>query len=218
MSNLLELSKKICKYCVGMEGNISKKTETGFVIKASGSKLDQLSIEDLVEFDFSGKQLSNFSKRGSMEIGFHTFLLRFSDVNYVVHTHPVNTLKILCTDYSKDFANNRIFPDQVVFNDKKSCLVPYSKPGEELNQSIRIHVNSFIKNESFFPKTILLENHGLIVCGKTVDECIIATEICEKAAEIFVGAMNIGGVKFLSDFEMESLINDDKEKYRKELL
>jgi L-fuculose-phosphate aldolase len=218
MFNVLELSKKICKYCVGMEGNISEKTQSGMIIKASGSKLDKLGPDDLVEFDFDGKQVSNFSKRASMELGFHRFLLGFNDINYVAHTHPINTLKILCSEFSKDFANFRIFPEQVVFNDRKSCLVPYSKPGEELDHSIRSHVNLFLENENFFPKVILLENHGLIVSGKTVEECVIATEMCEKAAEVFIGALTIGRLKFLSDFDLQALINDDKEKYRKELL
>jgi ribulose-5-phosphate 4-epimerase/fuculose-1-phosphate aldolase len=76
-SELVNLSKQISKYCVGMEGNISAKTNDGLLIKASGSNLSNLSTEDLVPFDLNGNQLSNFNKKGSMELGFHTFLLKF---------------------------------------------------------------------------------------------------------------------------------------------
>ena len=82
---LVNLSKQISKYCVGMEGNISAKTDNGLLIKASGTKLSNLSTEDLVSFDLSGNQLSNFKKKGSMELGFHTFLLKFKDINYISH-------------------------------------------------------------------------------------------------------------------------------------
>jgi L-fuculose-phosphate aldolase len=218
IENLLILSDRINKFCVGMEGNISAKISDGLLIKASGSKLSNLSEKDLVSFDFNGNQLSNFDKKGSMELGFHTFLLGFNDINYISHTHPSNTIKILCTNYSKLFAENRLFPDQVVFNGLKSCLVPYAKPGEDLNNMVKKYVNSFIEIKGFFPKLILLENHGIIACGETIDECIIITEICDKSAEIFLDSILLGNIRFLTDIETNDLINDKKEKYRHNLL
>jgi len=215
---LIELSKKISKYCVGMEGNISEKTESGLLIKASGAKLSELSHNDLVEFDMNGIQLSNFSKKGSMELSFHTFLLGFDNVNYVSHTHPINALKILCGDFSDSYSRNRLFPDQVVFNGKKSCLIPYAKPGDDLTNAIKKGVLEFIEKEGFFPKLILLKNHGIITCGKTIDECIISTEICEKSAEIFIDCLNLGSINFLSDLEINDLENDKNEKYRQGLI
>jgi L-fuculose-phosphate aldolase len=218
LESLFNLSIQVAKYCVGMEGNISAKKDNHFLIKASGSKLSLLTKEDLVLFDFGGNQLSNFNKKGSMELGFHTFLLGFEDINFISHTHPVNSVKILCTNYSELFANNRLFPDQVIFNGLKSCLVPYAKPGDNLTEKIKENVNLFIEKEGFFPKLILLENHGIIACGKNIEECVMITEICEKSAEIFLGSMMLGNIKFLSDDETNDLINDKKEKYRQDLL
>ena len=43
-------------------------------------------------------------------------------------------------------------------------------------------------------------------------------EICEKAAEIFIGSVLLGGTNFLSTFQINNLIFDEKEKYRKSLL
>ncbi len=78
---MLELSKKVSKFCVGVEGNVSTKIKTPqnylIVIKASGTKLSNLSEDDLVDFDSEGKQISNLNKKGSMELGFHTYLLSF---------------------------------------------------------------------------------------------------------------------------------------------
>ena len=218
MDEIYKLSNAVSKYCIGMEGNISMKTANGILIKASGSMLNILSFDDLVEFDLDGSQISNFTKRGSMELGFHLFLLGFDNINYISHTHPINTLKILCSDKCESFAANRLFPDQVVFNGKKSCLVPYAKPGDDLTKSIKLHVDSFIENEGYFPKLILLKNHGIITFGKTVDECVISTDICEKSSEIFIGGSNLGQIKFLSDIESSDLIIDKNEKYRQDLL
>jgi ribulose-5-phosphate 4-epimerase/fuculose-1-phosphate aldolase len=49
--------------------------------------------------------------------------------------------------------------------------------------------------------------------GKTIDKCIISTEICEKSAEIYLGAKLLG-INFLNQVDIENLINDKNEKYR----
>jgi ribulose-5-phosphate 4-epimerase/fuculose-1-phosphate aldolase len=52
IEDLLNLSKEVSKYCVGMEGNVSGKiNKTNFLIKASGSKLSNLSDDDLIEIN-----------------------------------------------------------------------------------------------------------------------------------------------------------------------
>jgi L-fuculose-phosphate aldolase len=214
-NDLLCLSHSLSNFVVGMEGNVSKKHNDGLIIKASGSSLKKLTSDDLVEYDFNGNQLSNLQKKGSMELDFHTYLISKYKFNFVSHTHPTNTLKILVTDKIYDFANKRFFPDQVIFNGKKSCVVPYAKPGKPLLSYIEIHLEEFIKKENYFPNVILLKNHGIICCGNTIEECLYSTEICEKSAEIFLNNPNCD---FFNDYEIEELLNDDKEKYRKSLV
>jgi L-fuculose-phosphate aldolase len=200
---------------VGMEGNVSKIENDIITIKASGSSLKGLDKLELVDFHIDGNQLSNHDKKGSMEFSFHKYLYQNFDIKYIAHTHPTNLLKILVSEKVYKFANKRMFPDQVIFNGKKSCVIPYAKPGEPLMRMIQVYLEEFIKKEKFFPNTILLKNHGLITCGQTINECLYATEICEKSAEIFMGKYQ---PKFLSKNEINELINDEKEKYRKSLL
>ena len=215
--NVLILAKNMSKHCIGMEGNVSVKIKHSFFIKASGARLDCLTENDLVEFDFNGNQLDNFCKKGSIELDFHLFLLKNENINFVSHTHPINTLKILCSEFANEFSESRLFPEQVVFNGKKSCLVSYAEPGEDLKNNITEEVGLYIKENKEFPKLILLKNHGIIVCGKTIDECIMITDICEKAAEIFVGAKSLGNINYLTNEEIESLMQNKKENYRKKL-
>lgn len=212
---LLKLSKRVSKYCVGMEGNISGKDGETFYIKASGKCLYNLTSNDLVKFDFNGNQIDNLEKRGSMELGFHIFLLKHRNINFISHTHPTKTLSILSSSNFLEFANKRIFPDQVIFNGEKSCVVPYAKPGDELTQLIQKQVNQFINENNTFPKLILLQNHGIIACGSTIEECSIVSDICEKSAEIY---LSTSGINFLTDKDIKSLLNDEKEKYRKSLI
>jgi L-fuculose-phosphate aldolase len=212
---IISLSKEVSKYCVGMEGNVSGKLVDTLFIKSSGSFLKKLTKKDLVKFDFNGNQMDNFKKKGSMELGFHTFLLGHKNINFISHTHPTKTLSILSGNNVLEFANERIFPDQVIFNGEKSCVVPYAKPGDELTQLIKTNVTQFINENNRFPKLILLQNHGIITCGSTIEECIIISDICEKSAEIYLSVSNI---KFLSKKDITNLLDDEKEKYRKSLI
>jgi L-fuculose-phosphate aldolase len=210
-SDLLSLSHSLSNFVVGMEGNVSKKEDDVITIKASGSSLKNLKVDELVNFDMGGNQITNHDKRGSMELSFHMYLYKTFDIKYISHTHPTNLLKILVSDKIYKFANKRMFPDQVIFNGKKSCVIPYAKPGEPLMNMIKIHLEEFIKKENFFPNIILLKNHGVITCGKTVTECVYATEICEKSAEIFMSKFK---PEFLTENEVCELLEDDKEIYR----
>ena len=79
-------------------------------------------------------------------------------------------------------------------------------------------VNKFIESEKFFPKLILLKNHGIITCGKTIEECVVATEICEKSAEIFLSGVDKMNMTYLSNLDINKLINVENEKYRKSLI
>lgn len=210
-SDLLSLSHSLSNFVVGMEGNVSKKEDDVITIKASGSSLKNLKVDELVNFDMGGNQITNHDKRGSMELSFHMYLYKTFDIKYISHTHPTNLLKILVSDKIYKFANKRMFPDQVIFNGKKSCVIPYAKPGDPLMNMIKIHLEEFIKKENFFPNIILLKNHGVITCGKTVTECVYATEICEKSAEIFMSKFK---PEFLTENEVCELLEDDKEIYR----
>ena len=44
------------------------------------------------------------------------------------------------------------------------------------------------------------------------------TEICEKAAEIFMGANTLHSIDYLTKDEVKSVLNHEDEKYRKELV
>jgi ribulose-5-phosphate 4-epimerase/fuculose-1-phosphate aldolase len=211
--DLLKLSNQLSKYVIGAEGNVSCKSDNGFYIKASGKPLSNLSKSDLV-FCNNDCTYSSNNLKPSIETGFHSWLLNNLDINFVAHTHPINTLKVLCSDEIYNFSKYRLFPDQVVFNGPESCLVEYFHPGDELVSAIKDSVNTYVSKYELLPKIILLKNHGIITYGKTINECIIASEMCEKSAEIFLGSLF--SPKYLSESDINKIVSDDKEKYRQE--
>lgn len=221
---LRNLGEQLSNFVVGTEGNISKRTSKGFIIKASGHSLKYMDLDAaLVSCDIAGSPLKEEGGKPSMETSFHSWIYSNSDFKFIAHTHPTNTLKILCTDYLvNEFAIRRFFPDQVVFNGEESCVVLYATPGEELTEEIKASVFEYKNKHNEFPKLLLLKNHGIICCANTAKEAVIMTEICEKSAEIFMGVKALCSpshcLDSLSDSEIKSLVNNKHEKYRKELI
>ena len=187
ISEILSIKKYLQSFVTFGEGNASiiSNDRKKFLIKASGCDLFNMTKKDLVICSRDCVQLNNKKKKPSMEVSFHSMLYTHKSVNFILHTHPTETLSILCSGKITQFAENRYFPDQVVRNGKKSCVVTYAMPGESLTNAIKSSLERFIQKENYFPKLILLQNHGIICCGKNAKECLIATSICEKSAKIF---------------------------------
>jgi len=216
--DVLSLAHRISPFVVGIEGNVSQKIDEQFVVKKSGVSLKNLSENGLVSCNLNGISFDK-KNRPSMEVYFHSWLYQNTEYTFIAHSHPTNVLKILCrADLISEFANKRLFPDQVVFNGKKSCIIEYITPGIELKNAIAEGVKKFKTLEGYFPKLILLQNHGIIAMGNSVNECVYITEICEKSAKIFYSSKeNITNLTYLSVDEVEKLTNDKNEILRQKV-
>lgn len=222
------------------EGNISAKlSEHTFLVKASGGNLGTLRDEDTVEcrfdtilplLDFPGAaqsaveetlfacRIDRDSKKPSIETLFHAWLLTLPGVNFVGHTHPVAVNSILCSPLGQQFATERMCPDEVVCCGPSSVFVPYCDPGLELSQAIRDFTTLHIENEGAPPRVILLQNHGMIALGASADAVKAATFMTVKAAQIFLGAVPLGGPVFLTPEQIDHIANRLDEHYRQRAL
>jgi ribulose-5-phosphate 4-epimerase/fuculose-1-phosphate aldolase len=219
MSEILELAREISSYTICGEGNVSTRVdENTFLIKASGTSLHTLSEEDLTLCNTNGAQIELLHKKPSIETSFHAWIMKtFPDINFIAHTHPPYTTQILCSTSPYSFANHRWFPDQIVRNGTKSCLVPYAPPGEAILKLVERSVSEFVDEEGYFPKLILLQNHGIITASASKKDCAASTLMCEKSAEIFIGAKLLGGVKFLTKQEVADVDTCPNENYRRNM-
>ena len=219
MSEILDLAREISEYTICGEGNVSVRVdENTLLIKASGTSLNTLSEKDLTLCNTNGAQIELLHKKPSIETSFHAWIMKtFSEVNFIAHTHPPHTTKILCSDTIYDFADNRWFPDQIVRNGIKSCLVPYAPPGKAILKLVEKSVSEFVDEEGYCPKLILLQNHGIITASASKKDCTASTLMCEKSAEIFIGAKLLGGVKFLTKQEVADVDTCPNENYRRNM-
>jgi rhamnose utilization protein RhaD (predicted bifunctional aldolase and dehydrogenase) len=222
------------------EGNTSARLSADtFVVKASGSNLGSLSAAGtaVCRFDqllplLDQKKMTDTaidealfaarvdlaSRKPSVEAMFHAWLLTLPGVNFVGHTHPVAVNKILSTKRARAFATRRLCPDEIVCCGAEFVLVPYIDPGLKLAQGIRQAVVAYIKRLARPPRVILLENHGLIALGATPEAVLAATLMANKAAEIFAGAVALGGPRFLSPAVAARIAGRPDEHYRQKAL
>jgi rhamnose utilization protein RhaD (predicted bifunctional aldolase and dehydrogenase) len=81
----------------------------------------------------------------------------------------------------REFAERRIFPDEIVCCDVTSVFVPYTDPGLRIAQEIRKPTGAFIRRHQRPSRMVLLENHGIIMLGGTAEAVLAAMLMAEKA-------------------------------------
>lgn len=244
LEELLRLSHEIGredrKLAILGEGNTSARlSESEFLVKASGSCLgnlreDQVTrcrVETVLELVGGGSftneevdevllasRVDSDSKKPSIETAFHAWLLTLEGVGFVGHCHSVAANRILCSSRARDFAENRIFPDEIVCCGRASVFVENCDPGLPLALSIRDRTVTYMETHGEVPRLILLENHGIIALGKTVDAVLACTFMADKAATIFAGAAALGGPIFLTREQIDRIAGRPDEIYRQKQL
>jgi len=222
------------------EGNVSARlTGDTFLVKASGSSLETLRAEELVECRADGLlqllnqttlsdsdvetalQLSRVdptARKPSVEALFHAWLLALPEVEFVGHSHPQSVNSILCSPRALEFAEKRILPDEIVCCDVASVFVPYADPGLFLALGVRAGVNNFVRKYRRVPRVVLLENHGIITFGRTPEAVLAAMLMAEKSAAIWLGAAGLGGPVFLPGQEVTRIAVRPDEGLRQKIL
>jgi rhamnose utilization protein RhaD (predicted bifunctional aldolase and dehydrogenase) len=222
------------------EGNTSVLlSPEQFAVKASGSSLATLTENDVtichtekVLAILERKQVSDAEmepllmdsrvngrgKKPSMETMFHAWLLSLPDIAYVGHCHPLTVNQVLCSPRARDFAERRLFPDEVVCCGPSSVFVPYVDPGLPLAREIVERTRVFMEREGTIPKLIVLQNHGIIALGNTPEAVMVCLLMANKAAAIFMGAGAMGGPNFMTPQHVDRIAKRPDEAYRQRQL
>lgn len=241
---LIKLSHECGREDRGMailgEGNTScKLSDKTFLVKGSGTCLTTLRAEDVVECRFAAllpmlekksmtdaeidqaffdSRVDPKAKKPSVEALVHAYLLSLPDIEFVGHTHAIAVNQILCSTRAREFAEKRLFPDDIVCCGVASVYLEYTDPGLVLAQEIRRQTEAFIKKYQRQPRVILLGSHGIITLGRTPEAVMSAMLMAEKSAKIWVGAASVGGPVFLSEANVQRIAGRPDEHYRQRAL
>jgi L-ribulose-5-phosphate 4-epimerase len=172
------------------EGNVSirngKKDE--FFITPSFNNYETLSEDQVVHMKFDGTQLST-GKLPSTEAIMHTMIYDSRPkVHCVIHTHSPYATMLSVNQMDIPI----IMEEQVAFLGGSIDISPF---GEAHTEDIG---NSALKALSI-KNGALLANHGVIVCGKSVEHAVKFAELIEKLARIYWGALQVGEPKIIPE-------------------
>lgn len=236
-----ELGREQRQLAILGEGNVSAKlSDSQFAVKASGCALGALTEQDVticdtaqvlaileerapasddfIEQRLLAARIDSRAKKPSLEAMFHAYLLSLPGVVFVAHCHPLSANQVLCSPRARDFAERRMFPDEIVYCGPKSVFVPYTDPGLPLAREIEERTGEFCEASSHAPRLILLQNHGIIALGATMEAALACTMMCNKAAAIFAGAAAMSGPNFLSTQQTERIATRRDEMHRQSAL
>jgi L-ribulose-5-phosphate 4-epimerase len=185
-------------------GNFSiRDMQTGYVcITPSGMDYSLLKAEDIVVVDLQGVVIDG-NRKPSIEIQLHcrTYIRR-PDIMGVCHTHsPYATAWACC---------NKEIPVIVaelagMIGGPVKCA-PYAPMGTVmLADIVAEHLGSH--------NAVLMENHGMLAVGENIDNAYANAIIVEEAAKITLYAIQIDGMKTITDQECKDLRKQTIESY-----
>ena len=179
-------------------GNLSVLAPDGSMwISPSGIDKGSLRPSDIMRVDASG--CITGPHKPSCEYPFHSGIFKMCrDVKAILHAHPPALVS---------FSIAGVIPDTAVFPQTKALcgdigFAPYDVPGSDgLGKKI-----SAVFAQG--PRTVMLENHGVCLGGKSLLEAYLRFEALDFCARTIYQATLLGGAKPLADAQIRAYSED----------
>ena len=157
----------------GIGGNISAKADETILITPEGACLRDMTAKQIVTLDLAGKRIGE--PKPSIELPMHLAIYReYSSVKAIVHTHsPFATIwSTLGKPLQSKTVEGRIVLGRIP-------VIGYAEPGT--TELAKMVCEKLRKR-----KAVLLQNHGLVAVGPSLDEAFNIAETVEETAKIEV--------------------------------
>ena len=162
----------------GSSGNISARTEGGWLMTPTNVALDRLDPARLSKLDGDGKLVSGDAP--TMEAFLHIAMYRErAAAKAVVHLHSTYSVAVSCL---ADVDADDVLPPVTAYYVMRVGslpLVPYYPPGDlDLAEAVRKLAGKH--------HAVLLANHGPVVAGDSLEATVNAIEELEETAKLFL--------------------------------
>lgn len=245
LEQIVELSRHLGRpetdCAILAEGNTSARQDAQtFWVKASGARLHSITATGFVQVAFEqlldlqdGPELddqalkaalmaakvdSHAPGRPSVETLLHALFLGLDEVNFVGHTHPTAVNALTCSQAFPQAFSGRLFPDEIVICGVAPLLVPYTHPGLPLARRIGGLLKDYLDWYGEEPKTVWIQNHGLVALGRTAQQVEDVTAMAVKTARILLSTYAAGRPRFLSREDVERIRTRPDEFHRQQEL
>ena len=181
----------------GHSGNISARVEPDtFLISASGSALGVLRDEDVVSCRIKEDAWEGGTPP-SIEVGLHRNIYQAcEDAAVVIHSQPFFSSLVACSD---TVVRPDLLPETMAYLGKVA-RVPYHHAGShELVEATAARART--------SQVLLLENHGVVCWGQSLDEALLKTETLEFLCRLLVISRASGvSLNYLGEGVMEDFL------------
>jgi len=162
----------------GSSGNISVRTEDGWLMTPTGSTMGNLDPAKISKLDNEGNHVSGDkpTKEAFLHVAMYEERMQ---TGAVVHLHSTHSVAVSCL---AGIDESNVLPPitaYYVMKIGKLPLVPYFPPGDlDLAKAVRELATEH--------HAVLLANHGPVVAGKSLESAVYATEELEETAKLFL--------------------------------
>ena len=162
----------------GATGNISVRTENGWLMTPTGSSLGDLDPARISRLDREGNHVDGDAptKEALLHTGFYQSRPK---AQAIVHLHSTHSVAVSCLH---GIDHSDVLPPLTayyVMRIGQLPLVPYFPPGD-------INLAKAVREMASKHHAVLLANHGPIVAGKSLADAVYATEELEETARLFL--------------------------------
>lgn len=162
----------------GSSGNMSVRLDDGFLFTPTNSCLGFLDADRISKLDLSGRHVSGDAPTKELPLHFGFYDQRPAS-RAVVHLHSTYATALSClSDTDPQDAVPPITP-YVVMRVGQVPVVPYTRPGSA-------EVKPMIDALAGKHPAVLLENHGPVVAGASLEAAVFAIEELEEAAKLAI--------------------------------
>jgi L-fuculose-phosphate aldolase len=188
------LAMNACGINRGKSGNVSARTDRGFLVTPSGLAYESMVPEDIVAMTLDGEPLG--SGLPSSEWRFHRDIYASrTDAGAIVHAHSPFATTLACLGRDIPAFHYMI----AVAGGKDIRCAPYATFG---TQELSDHALEALESR----RACLLANHGMIAIGPTLAGALALAIEVEALAEQYWRALQIGTPNLLSDAEMDVVL------------
>jgi len=177
------------------DGNISYKISTDHILLTpSGIRKSELTESDIVTINMKGEKTAG-KHDASSELRLHLKVYQLRpDIKTVIHAHPPVCTALTIAGISLE---KPVLPEVVLSLGEIPTAIYATPTTDEVAQSIKDYIISH--------DALMLERHGSLTVGFTLEAAYQKLEKMEYCAKVIMAAHQMGNISYLSEDDLKKL-------------
>lgn len=169
-------------YLVGTYGNASARVPGGLIVTPSRVDYEQITPDDMVVVSNDGRVLAG-QRPPSSETSVHRLIFNARpDIHAVFHTHSLYATALSCVHGTIPV----IVEEQSQVIGAEIRCTRYVPAGQHL--ALGMEAAGTLGNSN----AVLLANHGVVACGRSIDEAVFTAQVAERVAHMYLLTRAVG--------------------------